>query len=87
MVHTKRLLPVISPVTPLVADEGVVTVALPKEVQVPLPGAGLLPASVAVVAAHNDWSGPALAVTTAVTVIKTVSRATHGPLVTVQIKV
>ena len=42
--------PTLNPVTPDVGDEGVVTVPVPlTKVHVPVPIAGLLPASVAVV--------------------------------------
>jgi hypothetical protein len=55
--------PITKPVTPEVAEAGVVIVAIPETtVHKPVPIAGALPASVAVVILQRFWSGPALAV-------------------------
>jgi hypothetical protein len=63
IVQTKVFAPTDKPVTPEVGEPGVVTVALPAiTVHAPVPEAGVLPASVAVVVAHTDVSAPALAV-------------------------
>ena len=59
IVHTKVFTPVVKPVTPLVGNVGVVTVAVPAvTVQSPVPTTGALAAKVAV-AEHIVWSGPA----------------------------
>ena len=59
IVHTKVFTPVVNPVTPLVGDVGVVTVAVPAvTVHAPVPVVGVFAASVAV-AEHIVWSGPA----------------------------
>jgi len=61
IVHIKvSELPAGRPVTPEVAEEGVVIDVEPVAVQVPVPMTGALPASVAVVA-QTAWSGPAVA--------------------------
>ena len=64
IVHVKVAdAPVISPVTPDVGKAGVVIVAVPETTaQIPVPTAGVFPASVVVVISHKFWSGPALAV-------------------------
>ena len=74
LVHTKVFVPFTKPVTPLVGELGVVTVAVPAvTVQAPVPVVIVLPARVAV-AAHTVWSGPAAAVVgEAVRVIVTAS--------------
>ena len=74
-------------VTPLLADAGVVIDAVPVVVQMPEPVAGVLPASVAVEDAQRFWSGPAVATIAESTVIRTVSRKTQAPLVTVHTNV
>ena len=82
--------PMVKPVTPDVGDEGVVTTAEPDTtVQSPVPTVGVLPASVAVVVLHKDWSGPAAAVVgVALTEITTSSEeAVQGRLEMVQRKV
>ena len=59
IVHTKVFTPVVNPVTPLVGDVGVVTVAVPAvTVHAPVPIVGAFAANVAV-AEHIVWSGPA----------------------------
>jgi len=51
MVQRKVLAPTLKPVTPEVGEEGVVTTPVPAiTVHVPVPTAGVFPASVAVVA-------------------------------------
>jgi len=51
VVHRNVLTPVLKPVTPEVGEEGVVTTPVPAiTVQVPVPTAGVFPASVEVVA-------------------------------------
>jgi hypothetical protein len=51
-----------TPVTPEVADDDVVIVAVPLvTVQAPVPVVGLLPASVNEPSLHFDWSAPAFA--------------------------
>jgi hypothetical protein len=88
IVHTNELLPTESPVTPDAGSPGVVTEALPAiTVHVPVPTAGVLPASVAL-AAHTVWSDPALAaVGDAALVIVTVSLDEgHDALLMVQTK-
>ena len=57
------LVPAGTPVTPEVAEEAVVIVAVPlTTVQVPVPVVGTLPASVNAPLLHCVWSGPAAAV-------------------------
>ena len=55
IVHLKvALVPTTKPVTPLVAEEAVVMVAVPATtLQLPVPAAGVLPAKVAVVTLHR----------------------------------
>ncbi len=64
MVQRKVALPPAgTPVTPEVADDGVVIVAVPlTTLQVPVPVVGTLPASVKLPLLHWVWSGPAAAV-------------------------
>ena len=60
IVHLKVFVPKANPVTPEVGEVGVVTVAPPAiTVHTPAPTVGVFPASVAVVNAQRDWSGPA----------------------------
>ena len=56
MVHLNvELAPTVNPVTPLVADAGVVTEAVPEIIlQAPVPVTGTLPARVAVVTLQSD---------------------------------
>jgi len=62
IIHSNRFEPMLRPVTPDEGSDGIVTVALPEiTAHVPVPIAGVLPASVAVVA-HTVWSDPASAV-------------------------
>ena len=62
IVHTNVLAPRDNPVTPEVAEPGVVTVALPAiTVHTPVPAEGALPPNVAVVK-QLIWSNPAFAV-------------------------
>jgi len=52
----------VKPVTPLVDKVGVVTAAAPlTTLHIPVPSAGALPARVAIVVLHKDWSEPAAA--------------------------
>ena len=61
IVHTKVFTPVVNPVTPLVGELGVVTVAVPAvTVHSPVPTVGVFAASVAV-AEQIVWSAPAAA--------------------------
>ena len=64
IVHTKvDVPPIVNPVTPLVAEPGVVTTAVPDTtVQTPVPTPAEFPDNVVVVVLHNAKSGPALAV-------------------------
>ena len=60
MVQRNVLTPVVSPVTPDVGEDGVVTVAEPAiTVHAPVPIAGVFPAKVAVGVLQILWSGPA----------------------------
>ena len=62
IVQVKVFTPVLMPVTPLVGELGVVTVAVPAvTVHAPVPIAGVFAANVAV-GLHSVWSIPALAV-------------------------
>lgn len=62
IIHSNRFEPTLRPVTPDEGSDGIVTVALPEiTAHVPVPIAGVFPASVAVVA-HTVWSGPASAI-------------------------
>jgi len=55
--------PIVKPVTPEVADDGVVTVAVPDTTDhAPVPTVGVFPAKVVVVVLHKLWSDPATAV-------------------------
>ena len=59
IVHTKVFTPVVKPVTPLVGDVGVVTVAVPTvTVHAPVPTVGVFAAIVAV-GLQIVWSMPA----------------------------
>jgi len=91
MAHSScALAPMTSPVTPEVADEGVVTVAVPEiTVHVPLPVAGAFPAKVAIVTLHKFWSGPAAEVVGDASTLITTSSVEEGqtPLEIVQRKV
>jgi hypothetical protein len=64
IVHLKvAVLPIVKPVIPEFGDEGEVMVALPPTtVHVPVPAAGVLPASVVVVTLQRFWFVPAFAV-------------------------
>ena len=86
-VHLKTdALPTVSPETPDEALEMVVTTPVPEVVvHAPVPGEGLLPAKVAVVALHNVCAVPALAVTGEFTVVDPVADVTQAPLVIVQV--
>jgi hypothetical protein len=88
MVHWKTLAPTPNPVTPDVAEEGVVIVPVPEtSVHKPVPVVGVFPASVAVVP-QTVWLGPAFAVVGAATpVIVTVDEeAVQGELLMVHWK-
>ena len=66
--------PMTSPVTAEVGDEGVVTVAVPEITDhIPVPTAGVFPASVAVVILHRFWSDPAAAVVGGAAMLMTTS--------------
>ena len=52
MVQTKAFAPFASEVTPELALDGFVTIAIPSEVHAPIPGADALPDNVAVVLAQ-----------------------------------
>ena len=61
IVHTKVFTPVVKPVTPLVGELGVVTVAVPAvTVHAPVPTVGVFAANVAV-GEQIVWSAPAAA--------------------------
>ena len=81
--------PVASPVTPEVGEDGVVMLAVPETmVHKPVPSAGTFPASVATVS-QRSWSGPAFeAVGVAATIIFTSSLTdAHGGSLTVHRRV
>lgn len=60
IVQRKVFTPVVSPVTPEVGEEGVVTVADPAITDhAPVPTTGVFPARVAVGVLHKLWFGPA----------------------------
>jgi hypothetical protein len=84
-VHWKvEAAPTVNPVTPEEALLAVVATPVPDTVvHAPVPGAGLLPAKVAVVALHIVCAVPAFEVTGDETVIVTVLFALHAPFVTV----
>ena len=53
MVHTNKLFPIAKLLTALFAELAIAIVAAPKDVQIPVPGAGKFPAKVLVVTAHK----------------------------------
>jgi len=82
--------PTANPVTPEVANEGVVMVAVPRiSVHVPVPVVGTFPAKVAVVTLHRFWSGPAAATVGFASTLMTIVSTELGqtPLEIVQVKV
>ena len=94
IVHLRvTLSPAVSPVTVLVADEGVVMIAplaAPMIVHNPeaVTGEGVLPANVKLAALHSSWSGPALDATGAALLVSTTSsKVEHEPLAMVHRRV
>jgi hypothetical protein len=82
-------LPAVIPVTPDVADDGVVIVAVPLvTVHTPVPEVAALPASVNVLVLHCVWSVPAFATVAAASFVSTTSSVeVQVPLVIVQRRV
>ena len=85
------LLPAVRPVTVLVADEGVVTVAplaAPIMLQAPVPVTGTFPAKVKLPLLHCSWSAPAVEVVgSALFVNTTSSKLEHEPFDIVHLRV
>ena len=82
--------PTVNPVTPELADAGVVIVAAPEtKLQLPVPTAGVLPAKVAEVTLHKPWSGPALDVVAgeATLIITSSNDDAQAPLLMVHLNV
>ena len=82
--------PTVSPVIVDVGEAGVVIVAAPAvTVHKPVPVAGVLPASVAVVTLHRFWSAPAAEVVggEATLMITSSVEAAHAPLLIVHLSV
>jgi hypothetical protein len=79
------LVPAARPVTPLTAEDGVVTETAPlTTLHSPVPGAGTFPASVNELVLHNVWSPPAAETGWISLVSTTSSKLVQDPLVIVQ---
>ena len=87
IVQRNVLAPTPNPVTPELGELGAVIVPLPlTKLQMPVPTVGVFPANV-VVAVHNDWSGPALAVVGAASIVTIFVHVLEQPFASVMVMV